>query len=65
MAVILPAIGEEVGMRRVIFACIESAGRSQMAAEFFNQLANPAHRCLAPWLLWRSFGPSRLSAWIA
>src|SRR3954452_6445595 len=26
----------------VIFACVHNAGRSQMAAAFFNQLANPA-----------------------
>ena len=29
-------------MKTVIFACVENAGRSQMAAELFNQLANPA-----------------------
>lgn len=29
-------------MRTVIFACVHNAGRSQMAAAFFNQLANPA-----------------------
>ena len=29
-------------MRRVIFACIHNAGRSQMAAAFFNELADPA-----------------------
>ena len=29
-------------MKRVIFACIHNAGRSQMAAALFNQLANPA-----------------------
>lgn len=28
-------------MRKVIFACIHNAGRSQMAAAFFNQLADP------------------------
>jgi len=28
-------------MNRVIFACVHNAGRSQMAAAFFNQLANP------------------------
>jgi protein-tyrosine-phosphatase len=28
-------------MLRVIFACIHNAGRSQMAAAFFNQLADP------------------------
>lgn len=29
-------------MNRVIFACIHNAGRSQMAAAFFNQLADPS-----------------------
>lgn len=29
-------------MTRVIFACVHNAGRSQMAAAFFNQLADPA-----------------------
>lgn len=29
-------------MRTVIFACIHNAGRSQMAAAFFNHLAEPA-----------------------
>lgn len=28
-------------MRSFIFACIHNAGRSQMSAAFFNQLANP------------------------
>ena len=28
-------------MDRVIFACVHNAGRSQMAAAFFNALANP------------------------
>ena len=28
-------------MRRVIFACVHNAGRSQMAAAFFNALADP------------------------
>jgi protein-tyrosine-phosphatase len=28
-------------MFKVIFACVHNAGRSQMAAAFFNQLANP------------------------
>jgi arsenate reductase (thioredoxin) len=28
-------------MFRVIFACVHNAGRSQMAAAFFNDLANP------------------------
>jgi len=27
-------------MQRVIFACIHNAGRSQMAAAFFNRLAD-------------------------
>ena len=29
-------------MKTVIFACVHNAGRSQMAAAFFEQLANPA-----------------------
>jgi arsenate reductase len=29
-------------MRKVIFACIHNAGRSQMSAAFFNKYANPA-----------------------
>jgi arsenate reductase (thioredoxin) len=29
------------GVRRVIFACVRNAGRSQMAVAFFNQLADP------------------------
>ena len=29
-------------MTRVVFACIHSAGRSQMAAAFFNHLVDPA-----------------------
>lgn len=29
-------------MFQVIFACVHNAGRSQMAAAFFNQLADPA-----------------------
>jgi arsenate reductase len=28
-------------MLNVIFACVQNAGRSQMAAAFFNDLANP------------------------
>lgn len=28
-------------MKTVIFACVHNAGRSQMAAAFFNHLANP------------------------
>ena len=30
-------------MFKVIFACIHNAGRSQMAAAFFNQLADPQY----------------------
>jgi arsenate reductase (thioredoxin) len=29
-------------MKHVIFACVHNAGRSQMAAAFFNALADPA-----------------------
>lgn len=29
-------------MRTFIFACVHNAGRSQMSAAFFNQLANPS-----------------------
>ncbi len=29
-------------MRTYIFACVHNAGRSQMAAAFFNQLADPS-----------------------
>lgn len=29
-------------MKKVIFACVHNAGRSQMAAAFFNELADPA-----------------------
>ena len=29
-------------MNQVIFACLHNAGRSQMAAAFFNQIADPA-----------------------
>lgn len=31
-----------MNVKTVIFACVHNAGRSQMAAAFFNQLANPA-----------------------
>jgi arsenate reductase len=31
----------EPAMNRVIFACVHNAGRSQMAAAFFNALAAP------------------------
>lgn len=33
---------EKVLAKKVIFACVHNAGRSQMAAAFFNALANPA-----------------------
>lgn len=29
-------------MKKVLFACVHNAGRSQMAAAFFNALANPS-----------------------
>ena len=29
-------------MKTIIFVCVHNAGRSQMAAAFFNQLADPA-----------------------
>lgn len=29
-------------MKKVVFACVHNAGRSQMAAAFFNQLVDPA-----------------------
>jgi arsenate reductase len=29
-------------MKKIIFACVHNAGRSQMAAAWFNQLADPA-----------------------
>ncbi len=31
----------ESGVQTIIFACVHNAGRSQMAAAFFNQLADP------------------------
>jgi arsenate reductase (thioredoxin) len=31
----------DVQRARIIFACVHNAGRSQMAAAFFNQLADP------------------------
>lgn len=30
-------------MKRVLFACIHNAGRSQMAAAWFNHIADPGH----------------------
>jgi arsenate reductase len=35
-------MAEKPGTAKVVFACIANAGRSQMAAAFFNTLANPA-----------------------
>jgi protein-tyrosine-phosphatase len=32
---------KEARMRKVIFACVHNAGRSQMAAAFFNRIADP------------------------
>jgi arsenate reductase len=29
-------------MKTILFACVANAGRSQMAAAFFNEMANPA-----------------------
>lgn len=29
-------------MKKIIFACVHNAGRSQMAAAWFNKLANPS-----------------------
>ena len=29
-------------MKTIIFACVHNAGRSQMAAAFFNKVADPA-----------------------
>ena len=38
---VLLRVGEEGIVLRVIVACIHNAGRSQIAAAFFNQLADP------------------------
>ena len=36
-------------MKTVLFACVHNAGRSQMAAAFFNQLADPqTTRAISP-----------------
>jgi len=35
-------MAEQPGTAKVVFACVANAGRSQMAAAFFNTLANPA-----------------------
>ena len=34
--------GDRAAVKTVIFACVHNAGRSQMAAAFFNKLADPA-----------------------
>ena len=34
-------MAEELGPAKVVFACVANAGRSQMAAAFFNTLADP------------------------
>jgi hypothetical protein len=36
------ALYPEMPVKTVIFACVQNAGRSQMAAAFFNQLAKNA-----------------------
>jgi arsenate reductase (thioredoxin) len=35
-------MSQHLGPAKVVFACVANAGRSQMAAAFFNKLANPA-----------------------
>ena len=35
-------MAERLGPAKVVFACVANAGRSQMAAAFFNTLASPA-----------------------
>jgi protein-tyrosine-phosphatase len=35
-------------MKTISFACVHDAGRSQMAAAFFNRLADPARAHAAP-----------------
>src|SRR5688500_15722397 len=34
-------MAETLAPAKVVFACVENAGRSQMAAAFFNKLADP------------------------
>src|SRR5262245_9120805 len=34
--------GRDAKMKTVLFACVHNAGRSQIAAAFFNALADPA-----------------------
>ena len=35
-------MAEQLGPAKVVFACVANAGRSQMAAAFFNKIAAPA-----------------------
>ena len=35
-------MAQTLGPAKVVFACVANAGRSQMAAAFFNKAANPA-----------------------
>jgi arsenate reductase len=35
-------MAQPLGPSKVVFACVANAGRSQMAAAFFNKLASPA-----------------------
>ena len=46
-------------MRQVLFACVHNAGRSQMAAAFFNALADPGRARAV------SAGRSALGEWPA
>jgi arsenate reductase len=36
------AIGDAAAMTTVLFVCVQNAGRSQMAAAFFNAMADPS-----------------------
>lgn len=35
-------VRDEPGVKKVVFACVHNAGRSQMAAAFFNRVADPS-----------------------
>ena len=35
-------MAEKLGSAKVVFACVANAGRSQMAAAFFNKIATPS-----------------------
>ena len=35
-------MAEQLGPAKVVFACVANAGRSQMAAAFFNKIATPS-----------------------